>query len=81
MLLVFFFFFFFLDYLTIYVSVELSGICLYITYQVIHIQIMLLFNASLYFYFPSQRLKFRLGDFHGVAGVGGWGGGGGAGGL
>ena len=44
-----FLFFFFFFFLTIFVSVEISGICLYITYQV---QIMLLFNASLYF--PSQ---------------------------
>ena len=51
-----FFFFFFLSFLTIYGSVEVSGIYLYITYQFIHIQIMPLFNVSLYF--PSQRFKF-----------------------
>ena len=39
-------------FLTIYLSVEVSMICLCITYQVCHLQIMLLFNVSLYF--PSQ---------------------------
>ena len=37
-------------------SVEVSGICLYIAYQIIRIQTMLLLNVSLYF--PSQRFKF-----------------------
>ena len=43
-----FFFFCCCFFFTIYVYVEVSRICLYITYQVIHIQIMLLFNVSHY---------------------------------
>ena len=42
--------------LTIYVSIEVSGISLYVTNQVIDIQIMLLFYIGLDF--PSQSFKF-----------------------
>ena len=42
--------------LTIYVSIEVSGISLNVSNQVIDIQIVLLFDIGLYF--PSQSFKF-----------------------